>query len=1087
MRYSLLLISAWLLFLATDLLAPQSARTTSITFVNLDGPGEGFNDATPVAPVGDNTGTTLGAQRQKAAQFAADIWADFISSKVPIVVDARFDAPNSEHPGATDPFNSLDCTTNPPVIATAEPTTYHGNFAKAPKTNTWYPQALANSLAGKDLSTSSDIRAYFNSSVGTPQCLPDKGWFYGLNGIAPPDQFDFVTVVLRELAHGLGFITTVNLANGQKLGSFDDVFSLKLKDVSTGLLFSQMTDAERLIAIRNTGNLRWIGDNVVAAHGGDMPMYAPPDIDVDFSVSNWHTSLQSGSVTIAAGSSTALITVTPIDDALEEGSETVTLTLSPDSAYTVDSPSSATVTIADNDSSPPTVTIEADLPDASETGPTVGRFTVTRSTATASPLIVNYAIGGTALNGIDYTTLSGSVTIPASSATATIDVTPIDDALVEGTETVILALRANPAYAVGTPDDAMVTITDSDSTPLPAVSIVASLPDASEAGPTPTAGQFTVSRTGSTAAELNVSFTIGGTAINGTDYGSLQSPVKIEAGSSTALIPVNPLADTRVEDSETVTLTLIPSATYTVISPSSATVTIADEDSAAPPPTVSIEANLPNAWETGPTAGQFTVSRTGITTAQLIVKYAISGTATNGTDYTTLPTGTSVTILAGSSTALITVNPINDALVEGNEVVVLSLLVNPAAYTRGSPSSATVTIADNDSPPPPPPPPPPFPTVTISATSPNASEAGPTPGQFTVTRTGSTAKPLTVNYTISGTATNGTDYTIGPQELLEPFYTTPNHDVGLALEVLADIGWPLDPGGTVKITALDDAVKEGTPTGFIVHRTGATDQPITVHYKISGTAKGETDYETLLDHVDIPAGESSATITVTPFFDAISKERDETVIIALLADPNPIPGSPPVPHYTLGFPTAATVTIQNNVVKFGAGAAPAGEVGVPYNFDLAVSGGEEPYVVTISKGALPDGLALGSPVISGTPSSLAKTATFTITVKDLQDVSVSKSYKITVLKAVNITTTSLKNGQINKPYTATLKATGGKLKYTWTLDALSPLLPSGLSLSANGVISGTPATGTAGVFHPTVKVTDALGGTDEQALTLTIN
>jgi hypothetical protein len=302
---------------------------------------------------------------------------------------------------------------------------------------------------------------------------------------------------------------------------------------------------------------------------------------------------------------------------------------------------------------------------------------------------------------------------------------------------------------------------------------------------------------------------------------------------------------------------------------------------------------------------------------------------------------------------------------------------------------------------------------------------------------------------------------------------------------LADIGWPLDPGGTVKIEALDDAVKEGTTTGFTVHRTGATDQPITVHYKISGNAKSGTDYEPLLDHVDIPAGESSATITVMPFFDAVTRERDETVVVALQPDPNPIPGPPPVLHYTLGFPSAAFVTIKNNVVKFGAGKAATAEVGVLYNFPILVSGGEEPYDVTISKGALPDGLALGSPVISGTPSPLAKTATFTIKVTDQQGVSVSKNYKITVLKAVNITTTSpLKDGQIGKSYTATLAATGGKKAYTWS--ETSGTLPASLSLDpATGRITGTPLA--QATYNLTFKVMDALGGTDEQALTLTIN
>src|SRR3990172_5154134 len=316
----------------------EDAETVILTLsanaaYKIGGSPKGFKDLgspDPTSTLGGNDGTTLGAQRLIAAQYAADLWVDLVSSKVPILVDARFDAPNSEHPDATDPFNSLDCTEIQPVIATAEPTTYHGNFAKAPKKNTWYPQALANSLTGNDLSTASDIRAYFNSSVGTSECLPDKGWYYGLLGNAQPDQFDFVTVVLRELAHGLGFITTVDLSDGKKHGGYDDVLSLNLQDVSTGKLWSQMTDAERLAAMRSNGNLRWTGDNGKAVLGGEGQMYAPPEINPDFSVSNWDGSRYTGSVTIEAGSTTALITVDPIDDGLEEGGKTVILSFNPD-------------------------------------------------------------------------------------------------------------------------------------------------------------------------------------------------------------------------------------------------------------------------------------------------------------------------------------------------------------------------------------------------------------------------------------------------------------------------------------------------------------------------------------------------------------------------------------------------------------------------------------------------------------------------------------------------------------------------------------------------------------------------------------
>src|SRR5204863_471184 len=90
---------------------------------------------------------------------------------------------------------------------------------------------------------------------------------------------------------------------------------------------------------------------------------------------------------------------------------------------------------------------------------------------------------------------------------------------------------------------------------------------------------------------------------------------------------------------------------------------------------------------------------------------------------------------------------------EGDETIVLTLLPD-AAYTNGSSNSASVTIVDDDLPPPPPPP---LPVVTIIATDAAASESGDL-GTFTIHRTGSNDVALTVNYTVSGTASNGVDY-----------------------------------------------------------------------------------------------------------------------------------------------------------------------------------------------------------------------------------------------------------------------------------------------------------------------------------------
>jgi hypothetical protein len=111
----------------------------------------------------------------------------------------------------------------------------------------------------------------------------------------------------------------------------------------------------------------------------------------------------------------------------------------------------------------PTVTIAATDADAAEASTTVdpGSFTITRSGDTAAALTVNYTVGGTATNGVDYNSLSGSVEIPAGQSSVTFSITPVNDAdATEGDETVTLTLVDAAAYDLGTASSATVTIVD---------------------------------------------------------------------------------------------------------------------------------------------------------------------------------------------------------------------------------------------------------------------------------------------------------------------------------------------------------------------------------------------------------------------------------------------------------------------------------------------------------------------------------------------------------------------------------------------------------------------------------------------------
>jgi hypothetical protein len=258
------------LLFAVLLLVVATARAAVITVINADGAGEGINDPTAATPVGGNAGTTRGQQRLIAFQYAADIWGSLLDSPVEIRVNARFDP--------------LDCNATSALLGLAGPETFFRDFAGAPRPATWYPVALASKLAGTDLDPSiDDLDATFNSTLGTTCSFP-RGWYYGLDGNPPGNGVDFVTVALHELGHGLGFLTLVNLSTGAKGSGLDDAYMLHLEDHSTGKSFPDMSNLERVAAGIHTGNLHWVGPNVVAGSGGltsgrhpsgHVEMYAP--------------------------------------------------------------------------------------------------------------------------------------------------------------------------------------------------------------------------------------------------------------------------------------------------------------------------------------------------------------------------------------------------------------------------------------------------------------------------------------------------------------------------------------------------------------------------------------------------------------------------------------------------------------------------------------------------------------------------------------------------------------------------------------------------------------------------------------------
>lgn len=276
------------------LLAAGQVGAATVTIVNADAAGVGFNDATPASPVGGNTGTTLGQQRLIAFQHAADLWGSRLTSSVPIVVRANF--------GPLTP-----CTAISGVVGSAGPVNVAAFGTAFPNVpiNTLVISALANKLAGSDLWTANpDISASFNSNIGTASCLTSVSWYLGLDGNPGASQLDFVTVLLHELGHGLGFLTLVDLTTGAPFAGYHDVYELNLRDNTANLAWSAMTDAQRQASAINTNGLVWSGAQTVAtatttvSSGKDASnrpmMYAPSPVQQGSSVSHWSQSTAGG-------------------------------------------------------------------------------------------------------------------------------------------------------------------------------------------------------------------------------------------------------------------------------------------------------------------------------------------------------------------------------------------------------------------------------------------------------------------------------------------------------------------------------------------------------------------------------------------------------------------------------------------------------------------------------------------------------------------------------------------------------------------------------------------------------------------------
>lgn len=515
---------------------------------------------------------------------------------------------------------------------------------------------------------------------------------------------------------------------------------------------------------------------------------------------------------------------------------------------------------------PVSVSIEATDPTATE--PPVplptdryaidrGQFTISRAGGTTNgPLEIFYALGGTARNGVDYSSLSGRATIPAGSRSVVIDVLPIDDEQIEPSETVIAHLLLPPAPAPqpgsgsvgGSPTmpmprppyllcsnvTATVTILDNglgSSNLPPHLRIVA--PVAGERFAAPADIEIRVETVDRDGYVPHVEFFAGRQRIGESTITFIRAPdpgTPILHTFTWKGVPEGEFLLTAVARDDaggSATSAAVPVRVVTI--PANApvvTVEAVDAEAAEPTP-------LPPGMGMAirPNTATFRITRTNSDLkTPLIIEHHFEGTARRGLDY--VSPGPLIKIPHGAASVDVVVEAIDDDLEEGDETVVLVIDTAPCVgkspvhcYAVGGTGSATAVIKDNDPNPSLPP------RITLSAIDPIASE--------------------------------GTNRPAG---------------------------------------------RTGT---FLVHRSGVTNEAVTVGLKVSGTATPGKDYDALPSSVTIPAGARNVRLVVTPVDDS-EWEPVETVRLELLPAPVPTPRPIGWPAYLLGRSTRAVVLILDN-------------------------------------------------------------------------------------------------------------------------------------------------------------------------------
>ena len=479
----------------------------------------------------------------------------------------------------------------------------------------------------------------------------------------------------------------------------------------------------------------------------------------------------SGTLNFALGETSQSFAVTINEDSSDEADETVTLTLSNPSGAAIGANNPATLVIMDNDG--PSIINFSSFNYAVSEGAGTAVVTATLSNPSSQVITAEVATSdGTAVAGSDYTAFNQTITFAPNSSQTSFTINISADNLYELDETLTISL-SNPTNAtIGLVNTATLTIQDDD--PPPTLSLSVANPAISES-----AGTVAIDVNLNVASGLTTTVTMAssnGTALAGTDYTAVNSPLTIPPGQVSATVNLAITPDLLDEPDETLFITL-SNASNGVISPlnNPMTLYILDDDGV---PTINF---ISTAISAGEGSGNVTVTVRLSNPSSSVVQVDYSsadGTAQAGADYTAVNDTLIFNIGDTEETFNIPIN--DDALYETDETLTVSLS-NPQNGDLGLLNPIELTIQDNDNPP----------SVQFSSSNFTVDELDGT-ATITVVLSAVSGIDTLINYaSIDGTAVAGSDYTA----------------VAGSLNILAGA-----TSGTITIPILSDLIQEGDET-----------------------------------------------------------------------------------------------------------------------------------------------------------------------------------------------------------------------------------------------------------------------------------